>query len=72
MKSRSTIWLAVMAAAVMVAGLAAGCRQTRPIPAYEPLLALEANSARASASSPAEEMYRPSWSGPKPAPRKGG
>jgi hypothetical protein len=68
MRSTRALW-----APLLVLALAAvcGCRQTRPLPAYEPLLALEANRPQpASASS--SEMYRPAWSGPKPAPRKGG
>ncbi len=62
--------LALPALALLVAVLASGCKQTRPIPAYEPLLALEV--ATAPAASASSEMYRPSWSGPKPQPKKGG
>lgn len=60
-----------LALAVVAVGLIAGCKQTRPMPTYEPLLALEANQARPAA--PAAQMYRPGWAGPKPAvKRKGG
>lgn len=63
--------LLVVALVVLAAAIASGCKQTRPIPAYEPLLALEAATAKPVVVSPAQ-MYRPSWSGPKPKPRKGG
>jgi len=56
--------------ALLVVLVATGCRQTRPIPSYEPLVALEAATQTPAAS--ASDMYRPSWSGPKPQPKKGG
>jgi hypothetical protein len=62
--------LILPALALLVVVVAPGCRQTRPIPVYEPLLALEAATPPPAAS--ASEMYRPSWSGPKPKPKKGG
>jgi hypothetical protein len=55
---------------VLVAGGLVGCKQTRPLPPYEPLLVLEANEPRPVAA--VEEMYRPGWAGPAPKPRKGG
>jgi len=61
---------ALVLSALALLVLASGCRQTRPIPAYEPLLALEAATPQTASS--ASEMYRPSWSGPKPQPKKGG
>ena len=61
--------LALPALALLAAVLASGCKQTRPIPAYEPFLALEAATAKPASIT---EMYRPSWSGPRPQPKKGG
>ena len=61
--------LALPALALLAAVLASGCKQTLPIPSYEPLLALEAATATPASIT---EMYRPAWSGPKPQPRKGG
>ncbi len=61
---------ALVLSALLVAVLASGCRQTRPIPSYEPLLALEAATPQTASS--ASEMYRPSWTGPRPKPKKGG
>ena len=62
--------LLLPALAILVVVMASGCKQTRPIPAYEPLLALEA--AKPAPPVSMSEMYRPSWTGPKPQPRKGG
>jgi hypothetical protein len=73
MSRKRTGTLLVLAAVVLAAGLAAGCRQSRPLPMYQPLLALEANQPGAQAAKGAAEMYRPSWSAPRPGkPRKGG
>jgi hypothetical protein len=63
--------LLLPAMALLVVLVAPGCRQTRPIPSYEPLLALEAATPPPPVAS-ISEMYRPSWSGPKPKPKKGG
>ncbi|MBW2264000.1 MAG: hypothetical protein JRG91_18720 [Deltaproteobacteria bacterium] len=61
--------LALPALALLAVVFASGCKQTRPIPAYQPLLALEAATAKPASIM---EMYRPSWSGPKPQPKRGG
>jgi len=70
MRSRLAIRFAAVAAAILIAAVAVGCRQTRPVPIYEPLLVLEANSGRPIPMS--ADSFRPSWSGPKPASHAGG
>lgn len=66
---RSTMFASMALGCAAAAILLVGCKQTRPVPRYEPMLALQANQNRTTGT------YRPAWAQQmqaKPAPRKGG
>ena len=65
---RTSAMLGILTVASVVA-LLVGCKQTRPVPRYEPMLTLQANQPVKST------VFRPAWAGPqkaRPAPRRGG